>query len=362
MIDMTKMFESILSTASGLSLPVTTEIFVCIIGRKVSKAMYYLDDAIDVVKLLQGLATASILEDIPSLVPEDEADLAYQKFAYAWDSLVREKKSNDTGNLVLRAIRKVYLKENIFIASCSLLRTIAVVVLPLLLYAFVNYSNRDEENLREGLAIVGCLIITKVVESLSQRHSYFDSRRSGMRMRSALMVAIYKKQLKLSSLGRKRHSTGEIVNYIAVDAYRMGEFPWWFHSTWSFTLQLFLAIAVLFGVVGLGALPGLIPLLICGLLNVPFARILQRCQSEIMIAQDERLRSTSEILNSMKIIKLQSWEEKFKNLIESRREKNLNGCLKHSLKRLMAQSCIGCLQLLSHQSSSWDVLYLKVPR
>ncbi|TXG68651.1 hypothetical protein EZV62_003586 [Acer yangbiense] len=139
--------------------------------------------------------------------------------------------------------------------------TIAVIVLPLLLYAFVNYSNRDEENLREGLAIVGCLIITKVVESLSQRHSYFDSRRSGMRMKSALMVAAYKKQLMLSSLGRTRHSAGEIVNYIAVDAYRMGEFPWWFHSTWSLTLQLFLAIAVLFGVVGLGALPGLIPLL-----------------------------------------------------------------------------------------------------
>ena len=39
-----------------------------------------------------------------------------------------------------------------------------------------------------------------------------------------------------------------------------------------------------------------------------------------MIAQDERLRSTSEILNSMKIIKLQSWEIKFKNLIESLRE------------------------------------------
>lgn len=39
-----------------------------------------------------------------------------------------------------------------------------------------------------------------------------------------------------------------------------------------------------------------------------------------MIAQDERLRTTSEILNSMKIIKLQAWEEKFKNLIESLRD------------------------------------------
>ncbi|KAB2611215.1 ABC transporter C family member 8 [Pyrus ussuriensis x Pyrus communis] len=96
-------------------------------------------------------------------------------------------------------------------------------------------------------------------------------------MRLALMVAVYQKQLKLSSLRRRRHSTGEIVNYIAVDAYRMGEFPWWLHSTWSYVLKLFLAIGVLFWVVGLGALPGLIHFLICGTLNVPFAKALQKC-------------------------------------------------------------------------------------
>jgi ABC-type multidrug transport system fused ATPase/permease subunit len=189
------------------------------------------------------------------------------------------------------------------------------------LYAFVNYSNRTDKDLREGLSIVGILIVTKVFESLSQSHWFFNSRRSGMKMRSALMVAVYRKQLKLSSSARTRHSAGEIVNYIAVDAYRMGEIPWWFHITWTCALQLVLSIGVLFGVVGIGALPGLVPLAICGLLNVPFARLIQNCQSQFMIAQDERLRSTSEILNSMKIIKLQSWEEKFKNLVESLRDK-----------------------------------------
>lgn len=53
------MFESILSTVSSPSLPVPPEIFACTVGRKPSKAKYYLDDATDVVKLLQGLATAS---------------------------------------------------------------------------------------------------------------------------------------------------------------------------------------------------------------------------------------------------------------------------------------------------------------
>ncbi|XP_058750304.1 ABC transporter C family member 8-like [Vicia villosa] len=261
------------------------------------------------------------LEEIPSLVSEDDANMAYQKFVHAWESLVRERTKNNTKSLVLWSIVRTYLKENILIAFYGLIRTISVVVSPLILYTFVNYSNRTEADLRKGLSIVGILILTKVCESLFQRHWFFNSRRSGMKMRSALMVAVYRKQLKLSSSARARHSAGEIVNYIAVDAYRMGEFPWWFHIAWTSALQLVLSIGILFGVVGIGALPGLVPLLICGFLNVPFARILQNCQSQFMIAQDERLRTTSEILNSMKIIKLQSWEEKFKNLVESLRDR-----------------------------------------
>lgn len=53
------MFESILSTVTSPLLPSPPEIFACTVGRKPSKAKYYLDDASDVVKLLQGLATAS---------------------------------------------------------------------------------------------------------------------------------------------------------------------------------------------------------------------------------------------------------------------------------------------------------------
>ncbi|KAF8011615.1 hypothetical protein BT93_J2025 [Corymbia citriodora subsp. variegata] len=271
-------------------------------------------------------------EDIPSLVPEDEADLAYQKFALGWDSVVSDQKGSQS-YLVIKTIAKVYFRENIFIGLCALSRAISVVVSPLLLYWFVNYSNEEQGNMSEGFTIIGCLMLAKLVESFSQRHYFFDSRRSGMRMRSALMVAVYKKQLKLSNTARKRHSTGEIVNYIAVDAYRMGEFPWWFHSTWSLTLQLFLSIGVLFVVIGIGALPGLVPLLICGLLNLPFAKIMQNCQTQFMTAQDERLRSTSEILNSMKIIKLQSWEERFRNLIESRRATEMKWLAEAQFKR-----------------------------
>lgn len=48
------MFESIMNT-----VPDTPEIFACTVGRKPSKAKYYLDDTVDVVRLLSGLANAS---------------------------------------------------------------------------------------------------------------------------------------------------------------------------------------------------------------------------------------------------------------------------------------------------------------
>ncbi|XP_058112275.1 probable alpha,alpha-trehalose-phosphate synthase [UDP-forming] 9 [Magnolia sinica] len=53
------MFESILSTVANPSFHEAPEIFACTVGQKPSKAKYYLDDTVDVVKLLYGLAAAS---------------------------------------------------------------------------------------------------------------------------------------------------------------------------------------------------------------------------------------------------------------------------------------------------------------
>ncbi|XP_039118927.1 ABC transporter C family member 8-like [Dioscorea cayenensis subsp. rotundata] len=257
------------------------------------------------------------LTDIPSLDSEDGALVAYQKFAKEWES--QKKNKPRSKNLVFFALAKCYFNEMLLVGLYALLKTISVSSSPILLYAFVSYSNREEDDLSWGLSLVVLLIVAKVVESLSQSHWFFNSRRCGMRMRSALMAAIFQKQFKLSSLGRRNHSAGEIVNYISVNAYRLGEFPWWFHMAWSLPVQLFLSVIILLKAVGSGALPGLVPLVFCAAINVPFAKILQGYQSKFMVAQDERLRTTSAALNNMKIIKLQSWEENFRQVIESLR-------------------------------------------
>lgn len=50
------MFESIATTTARSGL---AEVFACTVGQKPSKAKYYLDDIMEVIKLLQGLAAAA---------------------------------------------------------------------------------------------------------------------------------------------------------------------------------------------------------------------------------------------------------------------------------------------------------------
>lgn len=53
------MFESIGRSVSDASVPAIPEVFACTVGQKPSLAKYYLDDTVEVMKLLQGIASAS---------------------------------------------------------------------------------------------------------------------------------------------------------------------------------------------------------------------------------------------------------------------------------------------------------------
>lgn len=53
------MFESLSSTKYSSSLPSAPEIFACTVGQKPSKARYFLDETVDVLALLECLATGS---------------------------------------------------------------------------------------------------------------------------------------------------------------------------------------------------------------------------------------------------------------------------------------------------------------
>jgi ATP-binding cassette subfamily C (CFTR/MRP) protein 2 len=139
-------------------------------------------------------------------------------------------------------------------------------------------------------------------------------------VRSLLIAAIYEKQLRLSNSARLKHSGGEIMNHVTVDAYRIGEFPFWFHQIWTAGLQLCLALVILFHAVGLATVAALVVIILTVLCNIPIAKIQHKSQSKLMVVQDERMKASSEAIVNMKVLKLYAWETHFKNVIENLRK------------------------------------------
>lgn len=252
-------------------------------------------------------------KDIPNLGESDTAEACYTSF-------VEQLNRQENKTLILRTIVLCHWKDIVKSGSFAMMKILTVSAGPLLLNAFINVAEGKERFKYEGYFLALLLFICKSLESVSQRQWYFRSRLIGLKVRSLLSAAIYKKQLRLSNSSRMVHSGGEIMNYVTVDAYRIGEFPFWFHQTWTTSLQLCIALVILFHAVGLATIASLIMIIITVLCNAPMAKLQHKYQSRLMVAQDERLNSSSEALVNMKVLKLYAWEIHFKKVIENLRK------------------------------------------
>ncbi|KAK4489629.1 hypothetical protein RD792_005441 [Penstemon davidsonii] len=228
-------------------------------------------------------------KDVPKLREDERAESCYL--------LYMETLRKHSSPSILKTILICHWKEIIVSGLFAVIKVVTISTGPLLLKAFINVSEGNESFRYERYVLVGALFVIKILESISQRQWYFRARLIGLKVRSLLTAAIYKKQLRLSNAAKLIHSSGEIMNYVTVDAYRIGEFPFWFHQIWTTSLQLCLAIVILFQAVGLATIASMV----------------------VIIITDERLKAMSEALVNMKVLKLYAWESHFKHVIENLR-------------------------------------------
>ncbi|XP_072977430.1 ABC transporter C family member 10-like [Typha angustifolia] len=269
--------------------------------------------------LKKGYAKPLEEKEIPRLDPLDRAESCYSLFM---EKLNSEKQRNHgtRSSSILWTIVSCHRKDILVSALFALLKVLTLSSGPILLKAFIKVSLGEESFRYEGYVLALGMFLAKCLESLSQRQWYFCTRRIGLQVRSLLSAAIYKKQQKLSNLAKMNHSSGQIMNYVTVDAYRIGEFPFWFHQTWTTSIQLCIALLILYNAVGLATVSAMVVIVLTVLCNAPLAKLQHRFQSKLMEAQDMRLKAMSEALVNMKVLKLYAWERHFKKVIEGLRE------------------------------------------
>ncbi|XP_050204473.1 ABC transporter C family member 5 [Mercurialis annua] len=257
------------------------------------------------------------LKDIPLLAPKDRTKTNYKVLNSNWEKLKAESTLKQPS--LAWAILKSFGKEAACNAIFALINTLVSYVGPYMISYFVEYLGGKETFPHEGYILAGIFFSAKLVETLTTRQWYLGVDILGMHVRSALTAMVYRKGLRLSSLAKQSHTSGEIVNYMAVDVQRVGDYSWYLHDIWMLPLQIILALAILYKNVGIASVATLIATIISIIVTVPLAKVQEEYQDKLMTAKDDRMRKTSECLRNMRILKLQAWEDRYRLKLEEMR-------------------------------------------
>ncbi|XP_039283752.1 multidrug resistance-associated protein 1 isoform X2 [Nilaparvata lugens] len=188
-----------------------------------------------------------------------------------------------------------------------------------LLIGFVEGS----ESVWRGYMYAGLLLLTAMLQTflLSQ---YFNCMfLVGLRIRTALISAIYRKAMVMSNSARKESTVGEIVNLMSVDAQRFMDLLTYLNMIWSAPLQIFLALFFLWQTLGASVLAGLAVMIIMIPINSYIATRVKTLQMRQMKYKDERVKLMNEVLSGIKVLKLYAWEPSFEQQILRIRNKEV---------------------------------------
>ncbi|KAL5747608.1 hypothetical protein ACOSQ2_024905 [Xanthoceras sorbifolium] len=297
-------------------------------------------------------------KDIPQLRPADLAQTCYSIFMEQM-SKQKQKGSSDSPSM-LSVILLCQWKAIIVSGFFALIKVLTLSAGPLFLRAFIKVASGKETIKYEAYVLTGGLFFAKCLESLSERQWYFRTRLIGLQVRSMLSAAIYQKQLRLSNAAKMNYSPGEIVSYITVDAYKIGEFPYWFHQIWTTCLQLCLALVIIYYCMGLATTAAVITVLLTVLASSPLTKLQHKYQKKLMVAQDRRLKAITEALTNMKVLKLYAWETHFKNVIEGLRKEEFKYIFRVLLQKGYYLVLFWSSPILVPTVTFWACYFLKI--
>ena len=120
-----------------------------------------------------------------------------------------------------------------------------VFVGPQVLNKMILFLGSDEYPLSYGLQLTLAVTASQMTMSFCLRHYFFKCYKFGLKIRTAVMVAVYDKALVLSAGERHTRSLGEITNLMSIDAQRLQELTTYLHAVWFSFYQIGLALFLL---------------------------------------------------------------------------------------------------------------------
>ena len=151
-----------------------------------------------------------------------------------------------------------------------------------------------------------------------------------------LDLLIYDKLLRISPYANC--SEGALVNFIQSDAEAFGEFFTYTPTTLVLPFQIMFYSYLLFIYFGWTFIFGVLTLVVIIFAFIYLQKIRNKYQKEMLIKKDRRMKTTTQIFEKIKIVKLYSWENYYLEKIKREREEELIAFRKTQLIYLLIDS------------------------
>ncbi|PVV00842.1 hypothetical protein BB560_004760, partial [Smittium megazygosporum] len=162
-----------------------------------------------------------------------------------------------------------------------------------------------------GFYYASILLVVNTIEAFLLSQCFNITYKTGACFRSALVTALYKKSMLLSSKSRSMFNTGDVVNRMSVDAQRINDFIGHSHPLWSSPFQVCITLYLLYQTLGWSAYAGVAIMCLAVPANAYIAKKLQVIQEQQMESKDARTHLVEESLQGIKVLKLYAWETPF---------------------------------------------------
>ncbi|XP_019629882.1 PREDICTED: multidrug resistance-associated protein 5-like [Branchiostoma belcheri] len=264
-------------------------------------------------KAFRGKLTSS---DLGKGSPHDSIDKNANRLYRIWTEEVTKKGQKDAS---MPSVFWRFLRTRLAVSMATGVLYFATyfVISTFFVQWILQYTAASDPPLWRGIALVVGMFVLEVIRTLAFGCTQVVGDRAGARVVAAVIGMGYHKIMRLQSL--KGKTVGELVNLLATDSFRVGELTKDAGFLLLFPLMIFPLIGYSVHVMGPWALLGIgvtsLLLPIEMLLGVKIMNLRERC---VKIA-DERVRMTSEMLNSAKLIKMYAWEKPFIARVEELR-------------------------------------------
>ena len=168
------------------------------------------------------------------------------------------------------------------------------------------------------------MVIYKLLTLILDRYAYFICELLSFRTKAQLNLLLYDKLLKIPMFNTGKFTEGQIINLFQLDSEAFGDLIIYSTYVIMVPIRVIYSVYLLFSFFKLSFIPGIIILIIFGIIFAIYGRKEEKLQHENMKATDERMNITSKAFDMIKIIKLYSWEKFFKEKINKKREKELS--------------------------------------